>query len=116
MGAVSDYTETLYGGKPPYRRRRQQDTSRAAALTMLATATTLQAKVYQMIQSRTDAGMTDEEIQEALSLRIPTEVARRRELVLLGVIEDSGRRRQNESGRDAIVWWVVPERTQLSLL
>ena len=116
MGGVSDYTRTLYGGRPPYRRRRHSDTSRAAALSMLATAVTLQAKVYQAIRASTEAGMTDEEIQEALALRIPTEVARRRELVLLGVVEDSGKRRQNESGRDAIVWWVLPERTQLSLL
>ena len=62
------------------------------------------------------AGMTDEEIQADLGLRIPTQVARRRELVLLGFVQDSGRRRDNDSGRKAIVWCVVPERAQLSLL
>lgn len=109
---MADYPEELYSGEPPHR---GVDTSVAAAQSMLEAATTLQSKVYRAVRSRGVDGMTDEEIQSALSLRIPTEVARRRELVLLGVLEDTKRRRPNASGRDAIVWRVVRQEAQVPL-
>ncbi len=51
-------------------------------------------------------GATDDELEVALTLRHQTASARRRELVLLGKVVDSGRRRKTRSGCLATVWVV----------
>lgn len=91
----------LFGGCPPHE---NTDTSIAAALSMLSCARTLQGAVYRMIRARGPAGATDDEIERAMGLRHQTASARRRELVLLGTVRDSGKRRRTDSGRFATVW------------
>jgi len=49
-------------------------------------------------------GLTDEEIEHTLNLKHQTASARRRELVLGGLIHDSGQTRKTTSGREATVW------------
>ena len=91
----------LYGGIPPH--VAGSDTSLAAALSQLTTAKTKQARVYREIKWNR-SGMTDDEIEVATGWRHQTVSARRRELVKLGAIRDSGERRNTRSGRKATVW------------
>lgn len=79
------------------------DTSEAAAESMDESAVTLRQTVYLCILTSKD-GMTDEELERVLDLRHQTASARRRELVLMGRVKDTGRRRTTTSGRTATVW------------
>jgi hypothetical protein len=66
----------------------------------------LQGQVYYLILNAGAHGATDDEIEYNTGLRHQTASARRRELVILGKIKDSGRRRLTRSGRRATVWIV----------
>ena len=94
-----------YGGVPPY--ERESDTSRAAAFSKIPTAPTNRTEVYRFIRRHGSHGATDDEIERGLALRHQTASARRRELVLGGLVEDSGLRRPTSSGRKAAVWILV---------
>jgi len=80
------------------------DTSEAAATSVKLTIGALHRRVEGFISRRKWRGATDEEITEALGLNPSTERPRRRELVLLGRVKDSGRRRRVHSKRKAVVW------------
>ena len=101
----------LYGGIPPHQ---QVDTSVSAAIQIEADVSTLQGRVLQFIKNRKSFGATDEEIQHALGMKLNTEVPRRRELELKGIISDSGKRRLNTSKREAIVWMYNPTEVKTS--
>lgn len=83
------------------------DTSRAAAEAAEESAPTIRRSVFRFIRSRGDHGSTDDEIEEVLDLSHQTASARRRELVLLGLVKDSGDRRKTRLGRGATVWVAV---------
>ena len=89
-----------YGGLPPS--VSSSDTSREAAVSMSHVAHALRTKAYNYIVSH--EGATCDEIENALNMRHQTASARVRELVLLGVIVNSGQRRKTRSGRSASVW------------
>lgn len=91
----------LYGGTPPH--ERQSDTSLAAAVSILPHVGTYQRMVYDWIAGQGPRGATDDEIELALGLRHQSASARRRELVLLGVLERVGTR-PTRSGRQAVIW------------
>ena len=95
------YPYELYRGFPPHV---DQDTSRAAAASQIHKANSKRAEVFRLIKSKGILGATDNEMELALGWRHQTLSARRRELVLLNKIEDSGQRRKTDSGRSAIVW------------
>ena len=98
-----------YGGLPPY--RKGSDTSREAARSVARGAPTKRAEVYGYILARGDDGATDAEIERGLSMLRQTVCARRNELVKLGMIRDSGRRRTSlHTGRRCAVWVVVKGR------
>jgi hypothetical protein len=78
------------------------DTSRAAAAEIRPNAGTLRAKVLDCLRS--SSGLTDEEIQNWLQMPASTQRPRRVELVRMGLVADSGRRRETMSGRFAVVW------------
>lgn len=63
-----------------------------------------QERVLHFLQTKGDAGATDEEIAEALGLNPSAARPRRVELQEHGLVADSGRRRQTRSGRSAVVW------------
>jgi len=54
--------------------------------------------------AKSAAGATDEEVELAFGLAHQTVSPRRRELVLAGLVKDSGERRKTSSGRQATVW------------
>lgn len=80
------------------------DTSRAAAASMKPHLGRVARRVYDEIARRGADGATDDEIEEALDLTHQTASARRRELVQLDSVVDSGRRRATRRGRSAVVW------------
>lgn len=88
----------------PHPPHNASDTSRAAARSMRRRAPTLRERVHCELIRRGRAGATDEELQVALGMSIPTETARRNELLRAGIVRDSGRRRRTTSGRTATVW------------
>lgn len=91
----------LFNGRPPF--VRNSDTSEAAADSVAGGTASKRRRILTMI-SDAPAGMTDDEVEEATGWRHQTVSARRRELVLLGLLVDSGRRRLTRSGRGATVW------------
>jgi hypothetical protein len=103
--------EQPYGGKPPF--QDTSDTSEAAAGAIAGGAGTLRLKVFEAIK-KSSSGLTNDEIEVQLVMRIQTVSARVRELVLTGWLIDSGRRRPTRSGRMAVVW-LDKERRPLAL-
>ena len=65
-------------------------------------AASMRTEILSFISS--SGGATDDEVESALSMRHQTASARRRELVLLGLVKDSRKRRPTRSGRNATVW------------
>lgn len=61
------------------------------------------------------SGLCDWEIEERLDLKHTTASARRRELVLDGLVVDSGKRRETPSGCKATVWRAVRKDEQITL-
>ena len=100
LGDRGDYD--LYNGAPPH--QAESDTSAAAAFNILDSVNGMQKKVYDFISFCGKKGSTDAEIQECLDMTPSTQVPRRRELVLKGLVIDSGKRRKNPSGCNAVVW------------
>ena len=81
------------------------DASKAAAESMVGTAATLRKKVYAVIYGSAGKGMTAEEVSSKLGLAGPHKTTPRiSELRNKGMITDTGKRRENSSGRSAIVW------------
>lgn len=84
--------------------QKHSETSQAAAISIAPDANNLRAAVLRYIAGRGDDGATDEEVQDALEMNPSTQRPRRVELVRMGVVEDSGRRRKTKGGRQATVW------------
>lgn len=84
-------------------------TSKAAAESMKEKAPTLRAKVLDFIKKQRWRGATDDEIEVALDMRHQTASARRRELVLAGLVRATDMKRKTRSGRSATVWAVPKE-------
>jgi hypothetical protein len=101
---MSLYPPTLYDGSPP---SEDSDTSRAAAKSMTVTSNSMRGQVLSIIDRYLVTGRTDDELEEYTGWRHQTVSARRRELVLLGKVKDSGKRRKTRSGRSATVWVVA---------
>jgi len=78
--------------------QRHSDTSKAAAAA-LEGSQTLRALVYKAITSSGARGMTDPEAQAHLGLSGSTQRPRRVRLVELGLVRDSGNRRESQAGR-----------------
>jgi hypothetical protein len=95
---------TPYDGHAPSEPKDRAGTSFAAAVSIEPHAGTLRAEVLSLIRDWGKFGRTDDEIEMKLGLRHQTASARRRELVLAGLIVDSGRKRATRSGRMAVVW------------
>ena len=79
------------------------DTSKAAAESVASAVSNMRTQVLDFITSRAQ-GATDDEIEVALGMRHQTASARRRDLVLSGLVQKSGARRETRSGRQATVW------------
>ena len=86
---------------------RHSPTSNAAAEAIRPNAGTLRRVVFDAIVNAGERGMTDEELQDSIPMEANTERPRRRELVRLNLIKDSGSTRPTRSGHPAVVWVAV---------
>lgn len=98
--AEPDYD--CYDGVPPH--EDSQDTSAIAAVLAMPNVSKLQRKVLAHIAARKWHGATDDELEVALKLSHQTVSARRRELVMKGLLRNSGRTRRTRRDRLAVVW------------
>lgn len=89
---------------PPARRNAPAGTSKAAAARIASGAARLRVRFLDYITAQGDHGATDAETQAALGMLTQTQTPRRRELVQLGLVRDSGQRRPTPSGCPAAVW------------
>ncbi len=87
---------------PPW--QRHSDTSRAAAISMYATAPTKRARVYRELLAALPGGLTDEELQDRLHMNPSTQRPRRIELEKERLVYDSHEERMTRAGRAAVVW------------
>ena len=83
---------------------RKTDTSKEAADDLAPEAGNIRERVYQAILDADKYGLTTEEICQRTDIRYATAQPRTSELQELGQIRDSGFRRKNASGKNAIVW------------
>lgn len=84
------------------------ETERLAAIRAYPTSGTKRRKVLDYIARQGERGAIDEEVSDALSMRLYTAAPRRNELVRDGWVVDSGRRRQTSTGSQAVVWVLSP--------
>ena len=98
------YPTKLYDGRPP---AETSPTSRTAGDSVAGRSGSLRATVLRLIRITGPNGLTDDDLERAMGIRHQTVSARRRELVLLGEVKDSGRARKTSSGRQATVWVAV---------
>lgn len=80
------------------------ETSKQAAETMRERAPRVRTLVLNHIASKGREGTTDEAGEGETGIPPRTYAPRRKELVDLGLVLDSGQRRKNKSGRTATVW------------
>ncbi len=80
-------------------------TSKAAA--NVVQAQTKRACVARFIHSRSPLGTTDEQVEIALRMYHQTASARRWEMMIRGLVADSGRQVTNRSGSPATLWVVT---------
>lgn len=89
---------------PPAHHNAPGGTSSVAATRIASAARTLRDRVYAFIASRGAHGATDDEGETALAIKCQTYTPRRNELARMGLVVDTGRRRNTASGRPAAVW------------
>lgn len=106
---MSEYQRPRYGPlfDPPH--QKHSDTSREAAEEIRPSASSLRERVFKYIDGAGLDGATDQQIQKALGMDPSTERPRRIELVRERRVFDSGRSRQPDSGRNAVVWITATE-------
>lgn len=105
---------TLEQGPTPVARRTDPATSHAAARSTRDTGT-IRARILELI--RTEGPLTDEELLELYARRHPDTPAspsgirtRRKELVEMGYLEDSGQRATTKAGRQTAIWQPAGDR------
>jgi len=85
----------------------QSSTSAAAFQTVKSAAGSMRAQILTLITGMGIVGATDDEVEAYTGMKHQTASARRRELVLKGLVQDSGRTRPTRSGCAATVWTAV---------
>ena len=91
---------------PPF--QGHSDTSLEAAASVAKKTPRLRTMVFNCLENqRMGLGLTDEQLVERMGLPCDTVRPRRVELVREGKVVDTGLRRKNRSGRNAVVWGVV---------
>ena len=85
------------------------ETSMEAAESMIEPAKTMERRVLEYIGFMGECGATDDDIEQQLDMRHQTASARRRGLVLKGLVKDSGYKGRTRSGRRAIAWVLVTD-------
>ena len=103
------YPRTVYGGMPPF--QKDSETSALAAVRAIRTVGAGNLAVLSALRN-SHKGLTDEEIRDFTLQKESTERPRRRELVIMGKVRDSGRKRRTASGSPATVWEIVEKKPE----
>ena len=82
-------------------------TSLAAARSIEPHVARLERQVMTALSEAGDKGLCDHELEKVTGLQHTTASARRRELVLKGLVVETGERRTTPSGRSAKAWRVA---------
>lgn len=90
-------------------------TSEEAARKIEGIAGTLRHQCYQAILDRGHGGATRDEVEVETGLKHQTATARVRELVQMGVVVETGMKRDTRSGRSAVVCVAYPYRDPLAV-
>lgn len=85
------------------------DTQSEAAARELPRSGTARRWVFDLLSNAGMKGATDEEMQFLLKMNPNTQRPRRKELVEMGWVFDTGARRKTASGSRAIVWGLCEE-------
>lgn len=93
---------------PPAHHNAPAGTSEVAAKRITGHARTQHARILALIHERGAEGLTDDEGEAQLGIKPQSYTPRRGELVKIGLVVDSGKRRNTDSKRPAAVW-VTPE-------
>lgn len=93
---------------PPKTPHNGTPTSRIAADLAKTFAATQQETVFQFIEQAGEHGATDQEIEHGLGIAGNSVRPRRRKLVELGRVKESGSLRMTSSNSPAVVWIVTP--------
>jgi hypothetical protein len=99
----------FYNGIPPH--QAHSETSRDAAIAAMSGAATDRMRILEFIKSRGAEGATSDECQAHFGLAHQTGSARVAELLQIGHIIESGRRRKTRRNRDADVLVIAPPGT-----
>lgn len=94
-----------YPHQPGYKAR---ETAREAAHAVSSKAPIVRQRILALLSAGHE--LTPDEAAYSLNIPILTVRPRFSELAAQGLIEDSGARRLNSSGKRAIVWRLVPQR------
>lgn len=89
---------------PPAHHSAPKGTSEVAAEMIKPLSRSRRELVFNVIKDAGSNGLTDEEGAAATGLSAQSYTPRRNELVKLGSVVDTGRRRRTRSGRRAAVW------------
>lgn len=89
---------------PPAHHAAPFGTSSVAAKQAAPRCPSARSRLLKEFERAGSYGLTDEEGESALDLKSQSYTPRRRELVQLGLVIDSGQRRHTTSGRPAAVW------------
>ena len=100
------------GPYPPFHHNAPKGTSDVAAARIALHTPKQRERIYQAIHAAGEHGLTDDEGEEQLGIIPQSYTPRRRELLVMGVVRDSGNRRMTRNGRSAAVWVAVDQRTQ----
>lgn len=95
---------------PPFRKNAPKGTSEVAAAMIAPNTNSMRERVYRAIIGSGVTGLTDDEGEAQLGIIAQSYTPRRRELVQLGCIRDSGNRRMTRNGRTTAVWIAVSKR------
>lgn len=87
---------------------RGSETSEAAADEIEEHGASMTTRVLNTLKAQ-PAGLTDQQMQDMSGLGPQSQCPRRIELVKLGLVADSGRKRKTRRGRDATVWVYTPK-------
>lgn len=96
------------GEPPPKTPHNNTPTSCIAAKLAQTFAASQQEQVFQAIEQAGANGLTDQEIETALNIAGNSVRPRRRKLVELGRVKESGNLRLTDSKSPAVVWIVTP--------
>ncbi|MCB9840971.1 MAG: hypothetical protein H6809_04905 [Phycisphaeraceae bacterium] len=92
----------------PAHHKAPRGTSEVAAKRAARRAPTHRQRLYAAIVDAGEAGATDAELEELTGIRAQTISPRRGELVRMGLVVDSGRRRNTPRNSPAAVWVALP--------